>query len=122
MDFRDYIKELVEEIGKEVGADTVFGASREIAGSVVIPVAQVSWGGGGGFGEATEKAEAGTGGGGGLGIQVKPLGAIVVTEGDVRWMPTLDVTRIVMMGCLVAVAAMLVMRSAAASWCGSCTT
>lgn len=118
MDFRNNIKDLVDEIAKQAGPKMVFGESRTIGDRVVIPVAQVAYGGGGGFGrEAAEEGaaegaeEAGVGIG--FGIQAKPMGTIVVTAEDVRWVPTFDVTRIVALGCMVAVAAMLTMRSMA---------
>lgn len=114
MDFRDYIKELVDQVSENIGARTVFGESRKVGDKVVIPVAQVSYGGGGGFGHGEEeKTGGGTGGGGGLSIKAKPLGVIVVTEDDVAWMPTPDVTRVVIAGCLVAVAALMSFRAMA---------
>lgn len=116
MDFRDYVKELVEQVSGNVTAETVFGESREIAGKVVIPVAQVCYGGGGGFGRGEEeKGESGSGGGGGLSIKARPLGVLVVTTDDVAWMPTPDVTRVVIAGCVVAVAALLSFRAMASS-------
>jgi uncharacterized spore protein YtfJ len=116
MDFRDYVKELIGEISEHVNSDTVFGASREIGSRVVIPVAQVGYGGGGGFGRGDEKdGDSGSGGGGGLNIKAKPLGVIVVSEEEVAWLPTPDVTRVVVVGCLVALAALVTVRSMASA-------
>lgn len=111
MDFREYIKELVGQISENVSSDTVFGESRKIGDKVVIPVAQVGYGGGGGFGSGGEEEKGeGSGGGGGLSIKARPLGVIVVTEEEVAWLPTPDVTRIAVVGCLVALVALMCMR------------
>ncbi|RJQ53287.1 MAG: sporulation protein [Actinobacteria bacterium] len=114
MDFRDYVRELVQEISQNVKAETVFGESRQIGDKVVIPVASIGYGGGGGGGMApqTEREEGGTGGGGGLGIKAKPLGVVVVTQDTVEWLPTLDATRVVITGFIVAIVAVLALRSA----------
>ena len=120
MDFRNYVKELLQEVTQNVTTDTVFGASRETGDKVVIPVAQVSYGGGGGFGSGGDEksAESGEGGGMGLSIKAKPLGVIVVTADDVVWMPVWDVTRIAVVGCAVVVLALMCMRMMSAGGCG----
>ncbi len=118
MDFRSNIKELLQEIAQNVGAETVFGESRQIGDKVIIPVAQVGYGGGGGGGQGEpegkptpEGAEMPSGMGMGAGVKAKPLGVVVVTEDMVEWMPTLDATRVVMTGFIVAVVGLLVLRS-----------
>lgn len=90
----------------------------------VIPVARVLGGNGIGFGSgaldarrsgaAEEESEhstagggQGDGGGGGFGVRVRPIGVFVVNGDDAEWQPTLDVTRIVLMGQAVAVVAVL---------------
>lgn len=91
----------------------VFGQMYEKDGVTIIPVAEVRGGAGGGGGEGSEEQRGrGSGTGFGFGVKVRPTGVFVVKEGDVSWMPSVDVTRIVLGGQLVAIAAMLVIRGA----------
>jgi uncharacterized spore protein YtfJ len=88
----------------------VFGDAYELDGVAVIPVAAVRGGGGGGGGEGDAAHAQGTGSGAGLGfgVHVRPVGAFVVKEGEVSWSPSVDVSRIVMGGQLVALAGIFV--------------
>jgi uncharacterized spore protein YtfJ len=92
----------------EMGGRQVFGQPYEKNGVTVIPVARVFGGGGGGEGtpEGGEPAS-----GGGLGFNARPAGAFVVIGDDVRWQPAVDVNRIVLGAQLVAIAALLTVRS-----------
>lgn len=92
----------------------VFGDMYEKNGVTVIPVAEVRGGGGGGGGEGADPGQRGQGSGTGMGfgVKVRPTGAFIVKQGNVTWMPAVDVTRIVLGGQLVAVAALLVVRQA----------
>jgi uncharacterized spore protein YtfJ len=87
----------------------VFGDAYELDGATVIPVAAVRGGGGGGGGEGgpPDAEESGSGAGLGFAFNVRPVGAFVVKDGTVSWVPSVDVMRIVMGGQLVAVAAVL---------------
>lgn len=85
----------------------VIGDPYEKNGVTVIPVVAAGGGGGGGTGNSAE----GQGSGGGIGLSVKPLGAFVIKGDDVRWVPAIDVTRVALGGQLVAVVALLVIRS-----------
>lgn len=89
----------------------VFGEAYEAHGVTVIPVAAVRGGGGGGGGEDDKQQ---VGAGAGLGIIARPVGVFVVGDEGVRWEPALDLTRIVVGGQLVAVAAILLLRRVAA--------
>jgi uncharacterized spore protein YtfJ len=76
-----------------------FGPPYEKDGVLVIPVAWVAGGGGGGGGpgeHAQGDGEAGSGSGGGFGGVTWPLGAYVVKDGDVRWVPAIDMTRLLL--------------------------
>lgn len=90
----------------------VFGEAYETDGVTVIPVADVRGGGGGGGGEGTDPQHQGQGSGSGMGfgVKVRPAGAFVIKNRDVAWVPALDVTRIVVGGQLVAIAALLLLR------------
>jgi uncharacterized spore protein YtfJ len=94
----------------------VFGEAYEADGVTIIPVATVRGGGGGGGGEGTAPDAAGTGSGGGMGfgLNVRPVGALVVKDGTVSWVPSVDVMRIVFGGQLVALAGILVLGRALA--------
>ncbi|MGO1317087.1 MAG: spore germination protein GerW family protein [Cellulomonadaceae bacterium] len=83
----------------------VFGEAYERDGDLVIPVAKVCGGSGSGWGwgdgelsGSRESAGSGGGGGGGFGARVKPLGVYAVTTDGVRWVPTLDLGRVVLGG------------------------
>lgn len=85
----------------------VIGEPYEKNGVTVIPVIAASGGGGGGEGTGPD----GQGTGGGIGLSVKPLGAFVIKGDDVRWLPAVDVTRVIIGGQLVTVVALLAIRS-----------
>lgn len=103
----------------------VFGEAYQVDGATVIPVAKVLGGGGHGFGsgstpelvrsEASAGPAEGSGGGGGFGVRVRPVGAYVVSGGQVTWRPALDLNRVILGGqatvAIVAVAAACVLRS-----------
>ena len=98
------IDEMLTGVRDAMTARTVFAEPIERDGMLIIPAAKVRGGGGGG-GDATEN------GGGGFGLSAKPAGAYVVREGKVSWEPALDVNRIVLGGQVVAIVALLVLRS-----------
>jgi uncharacterized spore protein YtfJ len=91
----------------------VFGEPYEKGDMLVVPVARIWGGGGGGTGNdqsgGSEKGRQGQGGG--FGIVSRPLGVYVIREGTVSWQPAVDVTRIVLQGQVVAIVALLVVRS-----------
>jgi hypothetical protein len=76
-------------------------------------VAVVRGGGGGGQGEGSGPGNTGTGSGsgGGFGIAARPAGVYVIDGQNVHWRPAVDVNRIVLGGQIVAIAALLVLRS-----------
>jgi len=69
-------------------------------GAVVIPAASVSGGGGGGQGRDDRGQE---GEGGGFGVGARPAGAYVIKDGTVRWIPAIDVNRLIVTVGLVAI-------------------
>jgi uncharacterized spore protein YtfJ len=71
----------------------VFGGPVTENGATVIPVASV-WGGGGGSGGGHYQ-QGQQGQGGGFGVHARPVGAYVIKDGVVRWMPAVDTKRIV---------------------------
>lgn len=82
----------------------VYGEAIEKDGVTIIPAASVRGAGGGGDTQ---------GNGGGFGISATPAGAFVIKDGTVRWRPAVNVNRIVFWGQIVAIVALLVLRSIA---------
>jgi uncharacterized spore protein YtfJ len=89
----------------------VFGDAYEFDGVTVIPVAAVRGGGGGGGGEGDAPDAKGTGAGAGVGfgVNVRPVGTVVIADGTVTWVPSVDVTRIVFGGQVVGIVGILVL-------------
>jgi uncharacterized spore protein YtfJ len=110
------IRELTSRIGENLSVRRAFGAAYEKNGVLVIPVALVAGGGGGGQrasappqGQAPSLAanpaddadpgresRNGAEAGGGFGGLIMPIGAYVVKGDDVRWVPAVNVTVIVL--------------------------
>jgi uncharacterized spore protein YtfJ len=106
-------QEIIEQAREVLSVRRVFGDPIERDGLVVVPVAIVRGGAGGGSGEgqATSESPGGTGGGAGWGASARPAGVYVISGGEVRWQPAVDVNRIVLGGQLVAIVALLTLRS-----------
>jgi uncharacterized spore protein YtfJ len=106
-------REIVEQARDVLSVRRVFGEPIERDGMVVVPVASVRGGAGGGSGEDRSSGDSsGTvGGGAGWGASARPAGVYVISGGDVRWQPAVDVNRIILGGQVVAVVALLVLRS-----------
>ena len=95
------IEALLAKASEALDAGRAFGPVIERDGCAIIPVAFVAGGGGGG--DALEGPEGTTAAaGGGLGGLTWPIGAYVIKNGEVRWVPAVDVTLIVLGGLLVA--------------------
>lgn len=89
----------------------VFGEAYERDGVTIIPCATVRGGAGGGGGkEERSGGKEQEGEGGGFGVLAKPAGVYVISGGKVRWVPPVDVNRIVAGGQLVGLAAILLVR------------
>ena len=99
-------QELMGQVNDALQARRIFGDPYQKNGLTIIPVATVrgGWGGGGG---QTAGDQEGQGWGGGGGVTARPVGAFVVKGDEVTWQPTVDVNRIVLVGQLVAIAAIV---------------
>lgn len=86
----------------------VFGEAYGSEGCLVIPVAAIRGGGGGGGG-GDDSGNAGSGGG--FGLSARPVGVYRIKGDDVSWLPSVDVTRVAVLGEVVAIVALLVLRS-----------
>jgi uncharacterized spore protein YtfJ len=87
----------------------VYGQPYERNGLTVIPAAKVQGGAGGGGGEGPEGA--GKGSGGGFGMNARPIGAYVIRGDEVEWRPAVDLTRVILVGQLIAIVALVMARS-----------
>jgi len=103
------VQEIIARATESAQVNRVFGEPIERDGIVVIPVATVLGGAGGGRGTQPGGSEEGSGAG--LGLVARPAGVYVIKGGDATWRPALNVNRIVLGGQVVAVVALLVVRS-----------
>jgi uncharacterized spore protein YtfJ len=116
------LSRISESLAEAFGAREVYGEPIERDGATVIPAARVWSGGGAGGGGGTEPGGAadtapsedsadpagrgtepgalaeGGGGGFGFGRRAEPAGAFVMDEHGVRWVPAVDVNRLVLGG------------------------
>jgi uncharacterized spore protein YtfJ len=122
------LQELMNKVTQNLSANRAFGPAYEKDGVMLIPVALVAGGGGGGEGpmvptsgvnqdeesDATEPESKGlaTGSGGGFGGVVVPVGAYVVKDEQVRWVPAVNST-VVVLAALVLVRMLLRARARA---------
>ncbi|MFY0564709.1 spore germination protein GerW family protein [Archangium lansingense] len=95
------VNEVIDRARDAFSVRRVFGDPIQQGEVTLVPAARVSGGGGGGGGEApaTAGAEAestGKGYGSGFGLNARPAGAFVLRNGKVRWMPAVDVNRIIL--------------------------
>ncbi len=101
------IPDFVSNARDAMSAKRVFGEPYEKDGVTIITAARVSGGGGGGSG-GDDKG--GKGSGGGFGLSASPVGAYVIKDGKVTWMPAVDVNRVIIGGQLVAILMLLTFR------------
>ena len=102
------VKETIEAARDSLTVRRVYGEPYECNGVMVIPAASVLGGGGGGSGDLPDGQ---TGGGGGFGLRARPVGAYVICGEEVRWEPARDLNRVILGGQVVALVALLVLRS-----------
>ena len=103
------VERFIEDARDAISVERVFGTPVERDGMTLIPAAAVRGGSGGGLSEATEDAP--TGSGAGFGLTARPVGAYRIQEGDVQWIPAADTTRVIVLAEIVAIVALLVIRS-----------
>jgi uncharacterized spore protein YtfJ len=127
------VENLLAKVSENLSVRRAFGTAYEKDGMLIIPVALVAGGGGGGTGTEGSRRDdpaagpgappgagpAGhgavpgdpgrTGAGGGFGAVVLPSGAYVVKGDQVRWVPAVDVT-------IMVVASLSLLRALARAW------
>jgi uncharacterized spore protein YtfJ len=106
------VQDVVDRFRDTVNVRRVYGDPIEQDGATVIPAAKLRGGGGGGGRGGSGGQEEGTErSGGGFGMNAKPAGAFVFRGGKVRWVPALDLNRVILGGQMVAAAALLAFGS-----------
>jgi uncharacterized spore protein YtfJ len=98
------LKEIMERTIEGMDPGHVFAEPIERDGALYLPVAKVAGGGGGG-------GDTDGNGGGGFGLSARPAGMFVIRDGGATWQPALDLNRVIIGGQLVAIVALLVLRS-----------
>ncbi len=92
-------RDLLSQVQAGARVSTAIGEPVAVGERMVIPAAEVIYGGGGGGGSgksAREQPAEGGGGGGGGGVRIRPLGCWVFDQDGERWVPALDVNRLVL--------------------------
>ena len=100
------VMDVINEAKSAMRASEVFGAPYEKNGITVIPAARIAGGAGGGGDQQQPQA-----GGMGFGVSSRPVGAFVIKGDEVRWQPALDLNRVILMGQVVAIVALLTARA-----------
>lgn len=103
------VDEILSEARDVLTVKRVYGEPMSRNGVTVIPAAAVRGGAGGGEGEPGEDTPGGAGGG--FGMTARPVGAYQIRDDEVSWVPAADTTRVIMLGEVVAIVALLVVRS-----------
>jgi len=103
-------------MGQNLSVGRSFGTAYEKDGAMIIPVAFVAGGGGGGEGtgpgsssnddsgshdDASASEEMSSGSGGGFGGVVMPMGAYVVKDDSVKWVPAISANVAILAGLIV---------------------
>ena len=104
------VQKTIEQAKDALTVRRVFGDPYEKNGVTVIPAARVQGGAGGGGGEGPEGE--GKGSGSGFGLNARPAGAYVIHGDEVEWRPAVDPNRVIIGAAIVAVAALMVARTA----------
>jgi uncharacterized spore protein YtfJ len=105
------VSDVISQARDTLTVKRVFGDPYEKNGVTVIPAAKVQGGAGGGDGEGPDGT--GKGSGSGFGVNARPVGAFLVRGDEVTWRPAVDMNRVILGGQIVAIVALLVIRSIA---------
>jgi uncharacterized spore protein YtfJ len=103
------VQEVIAQTRDALTVKRVFGEPYEKDGVTVIPAAKVRGGAGGGGGEGPQGE--GKGSGSGFGLDARPVGAFVIHGDQMTWRPAVDVNRIILGGQIVAIVALLTIRT-----------
>lgn len=105
------VRDLLTQVQTGARVSTAVGDPIQVGDRIVIPVVEVAYGGGGGGGAGkTPNEETGGGGGGGGGVRIHPLGCWVIGPDDERWVPAIDVNRVIVVAGTIATLLLLTIR------------
>jgi uncharacterized spore protein YtfJ len=90
------VETVLAKASEGVSAGRSFGPVIERDGCLLVPVTIVV--GGGGVGSGESPGQEGSGSGGGFGTISWPMGVYVVKDGNARWVPAVDATRLILGG------------------------
>ena len=110
------VQEVISQSRDAISVKRVYGDPYEKNGVTVIPAASIGGGAGGGGGETEDVGGgrgAGKGSGSGFGMFGRPAGVFVIRGDEVRWQPAVDVNRVVLGAQVVAIVALLTLRTIA---------
>jgi uncharacterized spore protein YtfJ len=103
------IQDVITQARDTMTVKRVYGEPYETEGVTVIPAARVQGGAGGGGGEGPQGE--GRGSGTGFGMNARPVGAFMIRGSEMTWRPAVDVNRIILGAQVVAVVALLTIRT-----------
>jgi uncharacterized spore protein YtfJ len=103
------VNDVIAQARDTLTVKRVFGEPYEKNGMTVIPAARVQGGAGGGGGEGPEGQAKGSGSG--FGLNARPVGAFLIRGDEMTWRPAVDLNKIVLGAQIVAVVALLTIRS-----------
>ena len=115
MNLPEVFKSLSDRLQTTATVSTVYGEPVVAEGKTIIPVARVRYGFGAGSQEAgTNSAEGGvplgTGAAGGGGVEVSPMGMIMITADETRYISFEDRRRVIGAALPVSLAAIFLLR------------
>jgi uncharacterized spore protein YtfJ len=111
------VNDVISQARDTLTVKRVFGEPYERNGVTVIPAARVQGGAGGGGGEGPDGQ--GKGSGSGFGLNARPVGAFLIRGGDVMWRPAVDLNKVILGAQVVAVVALLTIRTIVKARAGS---
>lgn len=97
---------LFERARELMTVERLVGEPIERDGVTLVPVVSIRGGAGGGGGEGADASGTATGAGEGMGFGLsgRPVGSWAIRDGEAKWQPAVDVTRLVMMANITAIA------------------
>ena len=98
------VETAMSDFREQLKTDLVYADAIERDGALFLPAAKVRGGGGGG-------GDTDGNGGAGFGLTAKPAGMYVIRDGTATWQPAIDLNRVILGGQVVAIVALLVLRS-----------
>jgi uncharacterized spore protein YtfJ len=106
------VGDMIGAVSDNSSVKRVFGEPVDRDGVSIIPVASLrgAFGGGDGAPAAEDSARLSGWGGGGL-WSATPAGVYVVKDGETTWLPAVNANRIILLGCLTGMFALLMVRS-----------